>query len=111
MSERKINLSKILEAKNKLAFEEGYSNYFTAAQRNIIFKAMEESIKQAIELASENANLQIFRLNMNSKNDCETLIEREYTHCEYNQNGSDYNVNTNVNEQSILNTLEQIEYY
>ena len=73
MSERKINLSKILEAKNNLAFEEGYANYFTAAQRNIIFKAMEESIKQSLELAAEDGSI--------------------------------------VNKQSILNTLEQIEYY
>lgn len=91
MSERKINLSKILEAKNKLAFEEGYSNYFTAAQRNIIFKAMEESIKQAIELAAENAN----------------IIEE----CKFNDVHRENDFGIIVNKQSILNTLEQIEYY
>lgn len=91
MSERKINLSKILEAKNNLAFEEGYSNYFTAAQRNIIFKAMEESIKQAIELAAENAN----------------VIEK----CKFNELHLENDFEIIVNKQSILNTLEQIEYY
>ena len=91
MSERKINLSKILEAKNKLAFEEGYSNYFTAAQRNIIFKAMEESIKQSLELAAENAN----------------VIEK----CKFNEVHMENDFEIIVNKQSILNTLEQIEYY
>lgn len=91
MSERKINLSKILEAKNNLAFEEGYANYFTAAQRNIIFKAMEESIKQSLELAAENAN----------------VIEE----CKFNDTHRENDFETIVNKQSILNTLEQIEYY
>jgi len=91
MSERKINLNKILEDKNNLAFEEGYSNYFTAAQRNIIFKAMEESIKQAIELAVENAN----------------VIEE----CKFNDTHQENDFGIIVNKQSILNTLEQIEYY
>ena len=91
MSERKINLSKILEAKNKLAFEEGYANYFTAAQRNIIFKAMEESIKQSLELAAENAN----------------VIEK----CKFNEVHMENDFEIIVNKQSILNTLEQIEYY
>lgn len=91
MSERKINLDRILEAKNNLAFEEGYSNYFTAAQRNIIFKAMEESIKQAIELAAENAN----------------VIEK----CKFNELHLENDFEIIVNKQSILNTLEQIEYY
>ena len=85
MSERKINLSKILETKNKLAFEEGYANYFTAAQRDIIFKAMEESIKQCLELAAENATTEPLG--------------------EWPEDGSI------VNKQSIINTLEQIEYY
>ena len=85
MSERKINLSNILEAKNKLAFEEGYVNYFTAAQRNIIFKAMEESIKQSLELAAENATTEPLG--------------------DWPEDGSI------VNKQSIINTLEQIEYY
>ena len=85
MSERKINLSKILEAKNKLAFEEGYSNYFTAAQRNIIFKAMEESIKQSLELAAENATTEPLG--------------------DWPEDG------TIVNKESIFNTLNQIEYY
>lgn len=91
MSERKINLNKILEDKNNLAFEEGYANYFTAAQRNIIFKAMEESIKQAIELAAENAN----------------VIEE----CKFNDTHQENDFGIIVNKQSILNTLEQIEYY
>ena len=91
MSKRKINLSKILESKNKLAFEEGYSNYFTAAQRNIIFKAMEESIKQTLELAAENAN----------------VIEE----CKFNDIHRENDFGIIVNKQSILNTLEQIEYY
>jgi len=91
MEQQKINLDKILEAKNNLAFEEGYSNYFTAAQRNIIFKAMEESIKQAIELAAENAN----------------VIEK----CKFNKLHLENDFEIIVNKQSILNTLEQIEYY
>lgn len=91
MEQQKINLNKILEDKNDLAFEEGYSNYFTAAQRNIIFKAMEESIKQAIELAAENAN----------------VIEE----CKFNDIHRENDFGIIVNKQSILNTLEQIEYY
>ena len=91
MEQQKINLSQILEAKNKLAFEEGYSNYFTAAQRNIIFKAMEESIKQTLELAAENAN----------------VIEE----CKFNDIHRENDFGIIVNKQSILNTLEQIEYY
>ena len=85
MKQQKINLSKILEDKNDLAFEEGYANYFTAAQRNIIFKAMEESIKQSLELAAENATTEPLG--------------------DWPEDGSI------VNKQSIINTLEQIEYY
>ena len=96
MSERKINLSKILEAKNKLAFEEGYSNYFTAAQRNIIFKAMEESIKQSLELAAENAELKL-------------KIKLECTESQL-ENGFCFGDNAIiVNKQSILNTINQVE--
>ncbi len=85
MSERKINLNKILEDKNNLAFEEGYANYFTEAQRDIIFKAMEESIKQTLELAAENAKSKI------TSGDVMDFLE--------------------IDKQSILNTLNQIEYY
>ena len=85
MKQQKIILNKILEDKNDLAFEEGYANYFTAAQRNIIFKAMEESIKQSLELAAENATTEPLG--------------------DWPEDGSI------VNKQSIINTLEQIEYY
>ena len=96
MSERKINLSKILEAKNNLAFEEGYANYFTAAQRNIIFKAMEESIKQLLELAAENAELKL-------------KIKLECTESQL-ENGFCFGDNAIiVNKQSILNTINQVE--
>ena len=96
MSERKINLNQILEAKNKLAFEEGYSNYFTAAQRNIIFKAMEESIKQSLELAAENAELKL-------------KIKLECTESQL-ENGFCFGDNAIiVNKQSILNTINQVE--
>ena len=91
MSERKINLSKILEAKNKLAFEEGYSNYFTAAQRNIIFKAMEESIKQSLELAAENAKT------------------REMTELWSGQVWDDGPLPICIDKQSILDTINQVE--
>ena len=96
MSERKINLSKILEAKNKLAFEEGYVNYFTAAQRNIIFKAMEESIKQSLELAAENAECKL-----KNKIECDS----------YQLENGFVTVNNSIliNKQSILNTINQIE--
>lgn len=96
MSKRKINLSKILEAKNNLAFEEGYSNYFTAAQRNIIFKAMEESIKQTLELAVENAECKL-------KNKIE---------CDSSQLENGFVIGNNaivINKQSILDTINQIE--
>ena len=107
MEQQKINLNKILEDKNDLAFEEGYSNYFTAAQRNIIFKAMEESIKQAIELAAENANIKHIRYGAYI-NGSYTTSEKFHEIPEYGDIDSHQ---FSINEQSILNTLEQIEYY
>ena len=52
---------------------------------------MEESIKQSLELAAENAN----------------VIEK----CKFNEVHMENDFEIIVNKQSILNTLEQIEYY
>ena len=52
---------------------------------------MEESIKQTLELAAENAN----------------IIEE----CKFNDVHRENDFGIIVNKQSILNTLNQIEYY
>lgn len=82
MSENKIILEEILQLKNKEAFDtDGFSNYFTSAQRSIILNAMKEACQKVLELGTENVTLS------------ETLI-----------NGYRY-----PDKQSILDTINQVE--
>ena len=61
----KINLDEIISQENRRAFdEEGYSNYFTVMQRNIIKKAMLYFGKQLLELAAENAKTEVVQMNI-----------------------------------------------
>lgn len=79
-----INLDEILEVENKKAFyNDGFVNYFTAAQQSIIRKAMLEFGKQLLELAVWNAE----------------VIERT---------GRDANPECFVSSDSIINTINQV---
>ena len=53
---KEINLEEIIwDANRKVFDEEGYPNFFTAMQINIVRKSMFEFGKQLLELAAENA--------------------------------------------------------
>ena len=61
-----------------------------------------------LELAAENADLNILRSNMDNYKDYENLNNKEYNHGDYNSNGPDYHVTVTINEESILNTINQM---
>lgn len=97
-----INLEEIL-------FKHDKYNDISVELESSILSAMKEACEQALELAAENGNLKIYRENMYIPNDNEMLIENEYNYVEWNANGADYHVNVTINNQSILDTINQIK--
>lgn len=83
MSDKKINLEEILMSiALNAASEEGKHSSFSTDELYIIFLAMKEACRQTLELAAKNADVTI-----NSIEDLKLI----------------------VNEQSILDTIKQIE--
>ena len=74
-----------------------------------ILNAMKDACQQILELAAENADLNIHRSNMNDYRDCEYLNNKEYNHGEYDSNGPDYHVTVTINKESILAITNQIK--
>ena len=86
--ENKINLRKILDNNIPQSLKtEGYS--FGDIDENWILNAMKEACKQTLELAAENA---------------------EISRSDWNHDSQIYETEE-VDKQSILNTLKQLEFY
>lgn len=88
-----INLEEILKNQCKITYErDGVTRYFTAFERSIIIKAMKEACKQTLELAAENASVEVESKMVNIPN------------------GAKYNTQRMiVNKKSILDIINQIE--
>lgn len=97
-----INLEEIFDSYSEVDCDYSYT-------RESILMAMKKACEQVLELASENGNLKIYRENMYIPNDNEMLIENEYNYVEWNSNGADYHVDVTINNQSILDTINQIK--
>jgi hypothetical protein len=96
MSERKINLEEILNAKNLHSYYYPYGDFkqkmihdidckFCAYEEEVL-QAMKEACRQVLELASENAKMII-------------LIDEE----------NDIIEEANIDKESITNTINQVE--
>ena len=94
MSERKINLEEILKENLNL-----YIQYWLSKaeyRKEFIINAMKEAIKQALELAAENADLTYCSYEWEIPEGAISTGDNEYGHCY-------------IDKQSIVNTINQIE--
>ena len=100
--ENNINLKEILQKAVKITYEEeGVSRYFTAFEQSIINKAMLEFGTQLLELAAKNAVLTL------SEDEDYDFEENFPKNLGFEYEGI-YNLVT-INEQSILDTIKQVE--
>lgn len=109
ISIEKINLSEIFDLNANDFCELRDLNDTAVMSKEVFIETVKSICKQVLDLASENAKMNIYKENMNKAFDNELTTEDEHSYGEYNPNGADYHVNVCINEQSILDTMKQIE--
>lgn len=93
MSERKINLEAIISKYYNLNKDEDGNAVFFEWE---VIKAMKEAVKQALELAAENADLTYCSYEYEIPEGAISTGDNEYGYCY-------------IDKQSIVNTINQIE--
>lgn len=110
----KINLDELFDNKydcyTEFDLNQSHSDEAPAMTKEKFKEVIIEYSKQLLELAAENAKVNISCENMNRNityND-EITIDNEFSYCEYNDNGPDYYYTVTPNRESITNVIEQI---